>query len=66
MISKTLIDKLNNFFLIKDKYFDTKNHTKRKTIKFPAKNLPKIIKQLVKKLRIDPNTIKTFKIEETN
>ena len=66
MISKTIIGNLNNFFLIKDKYFDTKNNTKRKTIKFPAKNLPKVIIQLVKKLKINPNTIKTFKIEESN
>ena len=43
MISKTIIGNLNNFFLIKDKYFDTKNNTKRKTIKFPEKNLPKVM-----------------------
>ena len=66
MISKTIIDKLNNFFSIKDKYFDSKNHTKRKTINFPDKNLPNIIKQLVKKLKINAKSIKTFKMEESN
>ena len=64
MLARKLINNINNFFNIKDEYFDYKNLTLRKRIKFPCKKLPECIINLLKDLKISSEQITTFKIEE--
>ena len=66
MLARKLINNINNFFNIKDEYFDYKNLTLRKRIKFPCKKLPECIINLLKDLKISSEQITTFKIEESS